>query len=279
MSKRDWGTGFAVGLVAGIGVAFLFLAWSVPEFRDPNYYQRAEQSEAQQSNDKPSEEQSEHYWIDALHGYVFTEDSLAQWIMAAFGIAATFISLLALYWLKGTWDQAKRSADAARDTLAAERAWITPDRVDFEFHPKLRLNDESVGEAISFIFVWRNTGRSPAVDLSAGVLNASVKPGYLLPVFEIKRSDKSIPVAILGQDTEYRTLAQLLYGSDLDAFKARTHDFIVYSNVEYRDVFKRSEQRHTEATFRCRYQGQTEKEGKLFPKIAYMADGPQNSVK
>jgi hypothetical protein len=81
------------------------------------------------SNDRQPEEQGSPY--EKVFG-----DSIAQWIMAISGLFAVGISALAAYWLKGTLDANRNSADASRraaqaaleanEILRAEqRAWLT----------------------------------------------------------------------------------------------------------------------------------------------------------
>jgi hypothetical protein len=121
MSDRNRYGYTAFGFVLGFSVAVLILVWAIPEFHYPPYRQSSQQTYSQVSQNERSEKDSEHYWIPALSGYVFTEDSLAQWLMAALGIAATVISALALVWLKKTWDQTKRTADAAFQAIDTAR--------------------------------------------------------------------------------------------------------------------------------------------------------------
>ena len=109
MSEDGKGKYFAIGLGTGVGVALLFLTWSVPPFREPSFSLEYFSNLGHYAFNSASADS--RYWIS--HGWVFAEDSLAQWIVAALGIAATVISFLALRWLKKTWDQSRRAADAA----------------------------------------------------------------------------------------------------------------------------------------------------------------------
>lgn len=168
MSKIYQGIGFAIGLIAGLGIALLFLVWAVPEFRNPTVaYEYYQHWQAKSTSSPYQNTDDTHQWIREFSGWVFAEDSLAQWLMAGLGFAATVISLLALIWIKRTWVQAKRSADAANDVVSVTReigqkqvrAYLSIERVDFTWN-----GTGSESNISNIIFVWKNFGNSPAFD-------------------------------------------------------------------------------------------------------------------
>lgn len=110
MSKRNWSAGFAIGLVVGIGLALLFLVWAVPEFREPEIAQQYYENWEATSNPGQNQDQNDtHFWIRELYGWVYAEDTLAQWLMAVLGFAATGISVIALVWLARTFRETRNA--------------------------------------------------------------------------------------------------------------------------------------------------------------------------
>ncbi|MEI2387688.1 hypothetical protein [Breoghania sp. JC706] len=112
----------ALGFVLGLGVALLFLVWAVPEFRNSSfagvYFSRLINSDWHCIF---GESYSGHNWLGPFDGWIFSEDSLAQWVMAILGIFATLISYIALIWLKRTWELSKSSAEAAWRAVSVAR--------------------------------------------------------------------------------------------------------------------------------------------------------------
>ena len=101
MSKRNRSAFFTGGLVAGFllgtALALIFLVWAVPDFRDPTFSKNQyDQLQAAAPSDYQHDNQNTHFWIREFYGWVYAEDSLAQWIMSLVAVAATIVSLLAL---------------------------------------------------------------------------------------------------------------------------------------------------------------------------------------
>lgn len=164
MPKRDPFVFAALGLVGGLGLALLFLVWAVPEFRSPTFakqYYSDWQAAAQATENGTLADT--HFWIRELYGWVYAEDTLAQWLMVVLGIAATTISLVALIWLRRTWHQAKSSADAAWAAVAATRE-LGKDQARAYVHvdsAELRWGDSKASRPyVTFTAV--NTGQTPA---------------------------------------------------------------------------------------------------------------------
>lgn len=164
MLKRDRGAFFAIGLVVGLGLALLFLVWAVPEFRSPTFAKQyyADWHVAAQvgQSGKPDDT---HFWIRELYGWVYAEDTLAQWIMAVFAIVATGTSIWAVLLLRNTLvatRDAVRSADDAVTVTrelgeAQTRAYVHVESAELRWgNPK--------GEHPRVTFTAINTGQTPA---------------------------------------------------------------------------------------------------------------------
>ena len=98
MSDGNRGKFFALGLVAGIAIAFLFALWSFPWFSDPTYQPVKQQSQASEPDDKMERGPSEGYWWPE----VSARDTYAQWAMVILALAATVISVWAIMLLRQT---------------------------------------------------------------------------------------------------------------------------------------------------------------------------------
>lgn len=152
----------------------LFLVWAVPNFRDPTfasgYY---EQWQATTTDNQLEQGQNPRTWVRGLRGRVYTEDTAAQWLMVLLGISATVVSLLALIWLKATWAETKRSADAAERAAdiareigqAQVRAYVT-----------VANGELSVDDTYCQVWIeFENKGQSPAFNVVARV-SAIIRP-------------------------------------------------------------------------------------------------------
>lgn len=164
MSKHDRGVFFAIGLVVGIAIAFVFFVWSVPGFRNPPYqpvgYSNTENPET--GDYKPIVGSS--FW----EIYTSPSDSYAQWIMAVFSIAATGVSIWAVRLLRDTLIATRAAVRAADDTVnvtreigkAQTRAYlsVTPNEIP-------PLEGSNLETAQNFTISINNGGQSPAKNL------------------------------------------------------------------------------------------------------------------
>ncbi len=167
MPERKWCEGLAVGIVLGAAASLIFLVWSVPEFRSiesaMDYYIHG-QSEVPPDISQITSDS--HFWFLDLKGWIYAEDSLAQWLMFFVGAGAALISLFALYWLKRTWFEANRAADAAVLQLQAAR-----DRDANELRAYLSVEPLGIRHLIGnqstkgHVLV-KNVGRLPAKNVS-----------------------------------------------------------------------------------------------------------------
>lgn len=97
MSNRNRFADASLGVVFGVGIALLFLVWSVPEFRDPVHSQVSAQDGEHSQSKNNSQFNRTVYW-DVLT----LDDTLAQWVMGFFTIAATAVSLKAIFLVLAT---------------------------------------------------------------------------------------------------------------------------------------------------------------------------------
>lgn len=122
MFKRSWGTGIALGLVAGVAIACVLFFVSFPEFSDPSYQPETQQGEAAEAaNQGGDKAQQVMGWWPWLISFVSPQDTLAQWIMAAFAVFATGVSILAVVLLDQTLTATRNAVKSADDAVEVTR--------------------------------------------------------------------------------------------------------------------------------------------------------------
>ncbi len=169
MSERNRGVFFAVGLVVGVGLAMLFLAWAVPEFRRPAQQNATEvtlqETSGGSANDSQREEPQWRGWIRFLFK---GEDTVAQWIMAFFAAAATVISYRAIVLVDRTLrantaavEQARIANQTAKDAVVLQtRAWL---KIHVEITHNWRKEDGRL--YANYQVRTENVGASPATNV------------------------------------------------------------------------------------------------------------------
>jgi hypothetical protein len=214
----------ALGLVAGVGLATLFLVWAVPGFRDPmfakKYYEEWQPygagGQAQQPND-------EHFWVRELYGLAYAEDSLAQWLMAVLAGTATVFTVIAVRW-------ARR---AVTTNQAQVRAYFKVADIKWEWQ------NVPFNQGLRITAVWENCGNSPARNCvfmrDFAIVNADLAED-LIPDFEQWDRRGAIPMTVsVGQrwPTEVCTIS----GDDIEPVIQDRSRLVIYLAVEYTDVF------------------------------------------
>ncbi|MER9407357.1 hypothetical protein NKI36_25320 [Mesorhizobium caraganae] len=226
MSQRNRFADVALGLVIGLGLALLLVAWTVPEFRYPAQGQSVEQASDQQEGNRPNEEQPNHYWVGWLYGYVFKEDSLPQWIMAAFTIVATGFSVAAFIWAR----------KAVRTNESQVRAYFRISDITFEWEPV------PFNAGFKVFTKWENCGNSPAlkcVFLRDFLIVDTDSPEGVQPEFaKWDMGGAMFSTASVGQRVNLEVCT--VSGDDAAKLNAGKTKLILYSAVQYTDVFRRA---------------------------------------
>ena len=102
---RGW---FAIGLIVGIGITLIFAIW----FGEPFY-----EVKAADSNTKPERNYDQQGYGPIPPAFIRTQDTLAQWLMTFFAIAATGVSVWAVALLSKTLDATVDAANAAQSAV------------------------------------------------------------------------------------------------------------------------------------------------------------------
>ncbi len=167
MSDRRWIEGLATGLVLGTAVSLIFLVWSVPEFRSIESAQDHYINwKSASSPTIPHNTSDSHFWLSEFRGWIYIEDSLAQWLMFIVGAGATLISLSALHWLKRTWIEAERAADAAVSQLLAARVRDANELRAYLSVEPLGIRHLIGNQSTKGHVLVKNVGRLPAKNVS-----------------------------------------------------------------------------------------------------------------
>lgn len=224
MPKRDRFAYAALGFVAGLLLALLFLAWSVPHFRYPLNQQvtgeTTGQHNAYEESEEPGQKPEWRYWAERL---IQLEDTPAQWIMAAFAIVATGFSVVAVVW-------AKR---AVRTNEAQVRAYFRITNIRFEWEP-IPYN-----QGFKVIVSWENCGQSPAVQcvfMKDFVILDAEADENIIPSFLSWHMEGARPITSpVGQvhHSEICTIG----GDDAAKLNAGRTKLVLFFAVRYKDVF------------------------------------------
>lgn len=256
MSKRDRSafiaTGVAAGFILGIGLALLFLVWAVPEFRNP-VHEQIGQPYAQ--TPPPDSEQGNQaklvYW-----GLLTLDDTLAQWVMAFFTIAATAVSLKAVFLVRDTLELNRKATDAAE--ISARAAFtsvrVTEETAQTQLRPYVFLNqiidvalvDDATGQVPRrrIIAQWKNAGQTPAYRVTAN-FTYRLFEGAMPDDFDFKSASDKVHAGDMGPGQTSESSADI----DVAIFNGAhltPSRLYFYAWVEYEDNFLGSPRYRTE---------------------------------
>jgi hypothetical protein len=235
MSKRTEYASAAVGFVAGVGLALLFLVWAFPGFRNPADQDIRNIStyhvNAQEKANKQSQKPQWRKWGERL---IVMEDSPAQWLMAFFSVIATGISIWAIRLVSATFQVTREGNLIARDIGEAQViAYLSEEKTFFEWgnnhDPKFRASH-----------VWKNSGQSPAFNCLAFIDHVIVEfdeADQFIRSFTNHPSSQRVGHSCAsGQSVNLE--GQFISKIDINDLANKKKKLILYSAVAYTDVFK-----------------------------------------
>jgi hypothetical protein len=221
MDRGKWGIGFAVGLVLGVGISMLFLVWSVPNFSNPTYKQirQTAENDVNEGNHKPVVPSG--VW----EFYTNPDDSIAQWLMAAFSVLATLASLYAIRLLNKTLIETRNTAKAATDaTEIASRQFISEHRpwLKFSSDPTIRIetttdDDGRISEYMRIECKMLNIGNSPATSV---ICETKTTPRGLM----IGNQSQSIEYLHRCRNVVKNNSGRMIFPSDSEIITTHTYD-------------------------------------------------------
>jgi hypothetical protein len=275
--RRDRGALVALWLAL---TAIVFVAWlSQPSggsvaHPDTNQIENAQQDDVARL-------------VAAIREFDPWDDTYAQWLMAAFTVVAAGISLAAVVLVnrslelnRKATEAAVMAADAARDAIGAERAWLTSAGVRNEFHSDVVTPDGVVhDQGIAFATNWVNSGRSPAQKTSVYGDGCVIGIDDPIPRFDPKPHIGDKASAVIGPGMVGHSAPFLVVGPDLQALLSREKRVIIYSQVTYADSFQPEVLRNSEScislSYRGKQQGRDGTVGDIFDTIPM---GSQNTA-
>jgi len=237
MSNRNWVAGAALGAIAGVGIALLFLAWADPGFRYPPYRQIGQQDAKDESggNYKPIE--TPGFWKT----YTTPADTYAQWIAAIAAIGSVGVSIWAVRLVRNTLVVNQRATTAAEDAVAITRemgeaqtrAYLSVSSVDAKIE-RMTGKDGAVAPHLTIKVNVINGGQTPARNAYCiGGITSVVKKTETVIAFETRaRNEDFLP------NKEYRALGHSIEFSDVDLASFKRNDFVirVHGRITYDPV-------------------------------------------
>jgi hypothetical protein len=306
MPRRDW-VRYGALVAALFVIVFGALGWMLWEYKQAQTRQRqaAAAYDPKSTDDRASDACGQSVGIADYLNCILREvkpqredkrseyDLQAQQDMAAWALGMLVVSFLGLiatilgavlltlsliYSARAT-QAAADAADAAGKTLAAERAWITWDRIYRGRVKNSILNDVYNDDAVAFAGGWINSGRSPA--LKPSIINKklvvpvqdSTVPTFTDTLGDAKSTDSSV-----GVGRSISGAWAILTDEETQALARGEINVWFYSKVEYTDIFYPNVTRVSEACWRIMsadavYDTATQQSG-----VVMSATGPQNRV-
>ena len=204
-----------------------------------------------EGDDQATEQHQTQQPIFDWRAFVSAKDTLAQWIMAAFGVVATGVSIWAIILLRRTLRESRRATKAA--LRAAEAADATVDVTRDIGQRQIRayvisdteivwqhVNDESGKNIVSHNFgiKWKNCGMTPArrcyARTSLRVFDGVMPSDFAYP-------DRAAPIVTetshIGPNQSFRSIVGGISVSDVAAVERGEKHIYVWSWIEYDDIF------------------------------------------
>lgn len=207
MAKRNWGNGLAVGLIIGFGVGVLIIL--VLEVSSPIIDPSASGAPNQNTTENKSTYNYESVpdWWYWPRRFFALEDTVAQWIMMVFTVAA---AALLLFTLKATQQMA---FDTREIGDMQNRPWL---KCDLEFSGGLLAARDSLPFGMRLNVT--NIGKSPAVNVlvdvflfqSLGHYDEVKIEGLRNTLIRRAETEHERPGAILPEETFHKMRAESL---------------------------------------------------------------------
>jgi hypothetical protein len=174
---------------------------------------------------------------------------------------------------------AKRAADAARDAVETDRAWMIPNGVNCMPGRDSTVDGVHYQEFFVFGPKWINCGRTPA-------LQTAIVIRYILAPYEAKVPEVELDwnrvenaSGMCGPNGEFHGENFGVGGDNYNAFVGRRMKLFVFSSVRYVDIFKPKTIRISKACWEVIYNGvQVDRTGSQGPNFQIGQIGPHNSA-
>ncbi|MEQ1769406.1 MAG: hypothetical protein ABL879_06155 [Devosia sp.] len=204
---------------------------------------------------------------------------ISTWTQVGFGFVGTLLLVYSLYVNTRATGAAVEAAKAAREALAADRAWVVIKGFTCGVVKDGLWNCTPVKDSFGFNYIYENTGHSPAIGLTQQF------EIYLIP-WDQKLMPHVPPVdfgpiagAVVGPGMPINSQMYPLTDEEAEGFRTRKLKVVLYGRVRYFDVFTKNIAHVTEVCGDVEYQGQrTDPDGTVHLNTIWSPRGPQNTV-
>jgi hypothetical protein len=171
------------------------------------------------------------------------------------------------------------AAEAAKGTLESDRAWITWNMLTFGSLINSTIRGELYRNGIGISASWKNTGRSPAQNVTCINIARLIDRDASIPTFIVSDAVQTTQQTSRGVGEEISGFMIPFSDIDSDAIRNQNRRMIFYSRVTYRDVFSPGIERVSEACMEITYAGGTILHGdKEQPPVGVQVVGTQNRI-
>jgi hypothetical protein len=203
-----------------------------------------------------------------------------MWTQIGFAFAGTILLAASLIYSARATKAAADAADAASKTLAAERAWLTWETFHLEHFQNSTIGDTFYQNGFGIICEWKNTGRSPAINIKIhGDVRVVEGDKTSIPIFHADLASSGTAAAHLGVGGVTSISTGILSDQQAVDFRSGRVDVIIYSTVSYFDIFHPEVIRVSEACIRLQHGGGVMlRDGSPTEPIIGIPAGPQNRI-
>jgi hypothetical protein len=180
---------------------------------------------------------------------------------------------------------AERSADAARDAAKAAMRAVSSDRAWISWDDTLVVRgsiiDGKKAGGVTLASKWRNTGRSPALNVRVYVNHTLTEFGSRIPIPSFTAdfgAEIEYDGGALGPGNHIFTTQRFVSESDYRRLQNREILVWLYSRVEYEDIFNPSVTRHSETCECIEFNGEMTVDGRTVPNVGVRPAGSQNTA-
>lgn len=238
----------------------------------------------QPTPDQPTSDDAQKYKEADLDAQVrMAEASEKLFKVAWFQFIATIgeiILLVGAVWA-AVWAAraAGQAATAAVEANYRDRAWVTSVGVDTGTGEDITMEGTTYNKALMFIPRWKNSGRTPAINLEIFRTFEVVAIDGEVPSFDHGLYDAETSKAVIGPGVYGTARTIAIVGQDFTDVLNRKAKVIVYSSARYNDVFVEDTLRLTEVCFEIVFNGEEKTaDGNMARRFDIIPVGPQNKA-
>lgn len=242
MSGNNRGAMFAIGLIAGLAICLIFVAWAVPEFYQPTNSNHEYNSKKEH---KPND--NDNLVNSYISPFVSSEDTLAQWIMTFFTMIMAVIAGLGAWWVRGTLVASQKAVKSAEDAVSVTRrigeiqtrAYVWAVKPEIEF---IKTNRILTGCRARVIL--ENGGQTPAEIISESSTIKIVKADFSgeMPDGFIKNcapnKAKEVGGFIPQNGTTWIITENSLNADEVTKWQSGEFAALIFANVIFEDIFQ-----------------------------------------